>query len=576
MSDLSQVWKRLGTYVRGSWVHQKSNQGSHKGKVGLTSRKNWNGRGQKYESSSKNVQQLLMNEQLYSALMEWGQCSEQNAWLVDDIACYTEIYNLLGERVLKAEVTQEVIERLSGSNKFHPIGLFERLSYFYSRWCQGEFIDALPEVNFPQKKMLDIRAKKVQVGLRQVDIYTGLNVLILLLELSRYAQQSQELKPKIIFYPSGQPDTNNFFTSQLLRVINYSDSIEVGNFASTVGEFLYGCNFSGAYLGDVNLTGVNFAGANLTGTYLGNANFTGTNFSNANLSVANLGDANLSGANLSGAMLRRADLSSANLSGANLVGANLVGADLSYADLSSSDLSGANLTGANLTGANLRDAVINNAILKRGTCFGANLSGASLQGANLSQADLCRADVSGVNLQSTNLIGINLSDSILFSANLENANMHAADLSYAKLHGAKLHGANLREAILLGADLNGVELGNVILREANLSGVTLSEADLQSADLSEAILCGTDLSFANLNNANLSSSNLTNTIFSGADLSGANLSYAVLEETDFKNTNLEAITWNDNQSWEGAHGLETALNIPAQLKEKLGLRISSE
>ncbi|GJD16513.1 hypothetical protein RIVM261_014690 [Rivularia sp. IAM M-261] len=571
MSDLSQVWKQLGTYVRGSWVHQKLNNGSVVGKVGRTLKKSGNGGAKKREFGTKNVQQLLMNEELYSRFTEWGLVIEQDIWLIDDTAFYTELYNLLGESALKAENVELVIARLSKSDKFYSIKVFERLNNFYQRWCQGEFIDALPDANFPQQKMLQVKAKNLKLGLRAVDIYTGLNVLILLLELHRYTRQFEELKQQIIFYPSGQPDTGNFFTSQLLRVINYSDSIEVGNFASTVGEFLYAGNFSGAYLGDANLTGVNFTNAILTGTYLGNANFTGANLSSANLGAANLGDANLSGANLSSAILRRADLSSANFSGANLQNANLSGADLNYADLSSSNLDSANLRGANLTGANLRDAVISHAIFKNVTCFGANLSGANLEGADLSQADLCRADVSGVNFMNANLTGINLSDSILFSANLQNAILHAADLSYAKLSGAFFNGANLNSCILIGADLSRVNLSNVNLCEADLSGVNLSEADLHGADLSEAVLCGTDMSYANLTGANLSSSNLTGAIFNGANLSYTNLSYAILENVDLTYANLEGIIWNDNQSWVGVRGLETAVNVPAALKQQLGL-----
>jgi uncharacterized protein YjbI with pentapeptide repeats len=571
MSDLSQVWKQLETYVRGSWVHQKLNNGSVVGKFGYTLKKSGNGQGEKHKFNTKNVQQLLMNEELYSGLIEWGQKSEQNLWLIDNTAFHTELYNLLGESTLKAETVELVIARLSKSDRFYPIHVFERCKNFYQRWCQGEFIDALPNDNFPQQKMAQIQSKNVKLGLRAVDIYTGLNVLILLLEIHRYAQQSEELKQEIIFYASGQPDTNNFFTSQLLRVINYSDSIEVGNFASTVGEFLHGGNFNGSYLGDANLSGVNFADAILTGTYLGNANFTGANLSSANLSAANLGDANLSGAILRNAIFRHADLSSANFSGANLHNANLTGADISYADLSSSNLDSANLRGANLTGANVKDAVISHAILKSAICFGANLSGANLEGTDLSQADLCRADVSGVNFCHANLTGTNLSDSILFSANFQNATLHAADLSYTKLSGALFDGANLNSCNLLGADLSGVNLSNVNLSEADLTGVNISEANLQGADLSEAVLYGTDLSYTNLNGANLSSSNLTGSILNGADLRGANLSYAILDGADFKGADLEGIIWNNNQSWEGVRGLESALNVPAELKQKLGL-----
>lgn len=72
MSDLSQVWKQLGIYVRGAWVHQKLLSGSVVGKVGCTLRKSQNRQGKKHELGTKNVQQLLMDEELYSRLIEWG------------------------------------------------------------------------------------------------------------------------------------------------------------------------------------------------------------------------------------------------------------------------------------------------------------------------------------------------------------------------------------------------------------------------------------------------------------------------------------------------------------------------
>jgi uncharacterized protein YjbI with pentapeptide repeats len=571
MSDLSQAWKRLRTYMQDSWLPENSNQERVTSQVFLILRKNVKKQKQIYKPLDKNLQELVIDEKLHSTLEEWAQVDSKLNWLIGNTDFHTEIYNLLGEESLKVEIIQALMEKLIKSPQFRPVQLFQRLENFYSRWCQGEFIDAPPHQNLPQKKLLQIQSKNTSLGLRHVDMYTGLNVMILLLVLHRYAQQSAELKQKIIFYPSGQPDTENFFTSQLLRVINYSDAIEIGNFSNIVGEFLHSGNFSGAYLGDANLTGVNFSNAHLTGTYLGDANLTGANLSNANLIAANLGDANLSGANLSGAILRRADLSSINFSGANLSTADLSYANLSNSNLSSCNLTGANMTGANLTGANLRDADASNAILRKANCFGANLSGANMSQANLDHTDLCRADISGVNLENANLTGANLSDSILFSANLNNAIVQAADLSYAKLSGAKLHDANLQCAILLGADLSGVDLSHVILNEADLSGVTLSEANLQGADLSEAILLGTDLSFANLNSANLSGSNLTGAIFSGADLSYTDFSYAILGGADLSDANLDKMTWNENQAWEEVRGLETAMNIPIALRQKLGL-----
>ncbi|MFN6461469.1 MAG: pentapeptide repeat-containing protein [Nostoc sp. DedVER02] len=479
---------------------------------------------------------------------------------------HTEIYDLLSNGALKPEIVQQIIQFVVSNQKISLEVLFWRLEDFYRRWCQGEFIDGTPDDNLPQKTRLKLAAQNIALGLRQVDIYTGLNVLILLLELHRYAQEQDELKQKITFYPSAQPDTDNFFTSQLLRIVNYSDALEIGNFSSIVGQFLKGGNFRSAYLGDANLTGADFSGADLSLAYLGDANLTGVNFIGANLSGANLGDANLSGANLSGA-----DLSSTNLSGANLSCANLSRADLNRADLSSTDLSRADLSRADLNRADLSSTNLSHADLSNAILFGANLSEANLNSVNLNHADLCRADLSGADLSHAILNGTNLSDTILFSTNLSNAILIAADLSYAKLNGAKLNNAKLNGAMFLGADLSGVDLSRVTLNEADLSGVILSEADLSGADLTDAILFGTDFSYANLNSANLSGSNLSGAILNGADLSNSDLSFAILGGADLSDANMEKMTWGKKQQWEGVRGLETAVNVPEALKEELGL-----
>ncbi len=66
------------------------------------------------------------------------------------------------------------MDLLITGKKFCPVLLFQRLEDFYRRWCRGEFIDAAPSDNLPQKKMMNMIAQNVAVGLRQIDIYTGL------------------------------------------------------------------------------------------------------------------------------------------------------------------------------------------------------------------------------------------------------------------------------------------------------------------------------------------------------------------------------------------------------------------
>ncbi|MCC5607623.1 pentapeptide repeat-containing protein [Nostoc sp. CHAB 5834] len=583
---LSQVWQLLRNYVRDIRLEKMPKTTSVKTEAVLPLGKSIKEPYKSVKFGQENLQEDLWSKRLEESLEKWiipksGLTSKIGYGPLDtlpsgfcfrvcDRQMHEEIYDLLGNGALKREIVNQLMELVVGQ-KIRPELLFWRLEDFYHRWCQGEFIDGTPDDNLPQKTMLKLAAENIAIGLRQVDIYTGLNVLILLLELHRYAQERDQLKQKIIFYPSAQPDTDNFFTSQLLRIINYSDALEIGNFSSIVGQFLRGGNFKGAYLGDANLTGADFRGANLSLAYLGDANLTGVNFSGANLSLAYLGDANLSGANLSGANLSGTDLGSTNLSGANLSCANLSRADLNRADLSSTNLNRADLNRADLNRADLSSTNFSHADLSNAILFGANLSEANLRSANLNHADLCRADLSGADLSHAILNGTNLSDTILFSTNLSDAILIAADLSYAKLNGAKLNNARLNGAMFLGADLSGVDLSRVILNEADLSGVILSEADLSGADLTDAILFGTDFSYANLNSANLSGSNLSGAILNGADLRHSNLSYAILGGADLSDANMEEMTWGKKQQWEGVRGLETAVNVPEALKEELGL-----
>jgi hypothetical protein len=188
--------------------------------------------------------------------------------------------------------------------------------YFWERWCEGKFIDALPE-NLPQKKMLLLREqmpdREIKLGLRQVDVYAGLNILILLMELHRYAQDREALKEQICFYPSGKPLGDNTRTLRLSQIISYSDCLQLEKATSIASFAMFSANLRGADLSGANLRGAHLSGANL---------------SRADLSGANLLGADLSGAYLLAANLSRADLSGANLHGADLTGANLLGADL--------------------------------------------------------------------------------------------------------------------------------------------------------------------------------------------------------------------------------------------------------
>ncbi|MEO0769931.1 MAG: pentapeptide repeat-containing protein, partial [Cyanobacteria bacterium J06649_4] len=207
------------------------------------------------------------------------------------------------------------------------VPLFNRLKQFYEDWCEGIFIDGAPSENWPQIKMTQLKAAEIPLGLRQVDIYAGMNVLLLLFVLHGYGQQQVKKGGKSLlhFCPCGDPNLAEIERGKLLRMIGYSQFIRLDYFAIAVGFFLSKANLGRAYLGRA---------------YLSRANLSEANLSRAYLSYADLSQANLSEADLSRAYLRYADLSRADLSEAKLHYANLSGADLRSANLSSADLEG--------------------------------------------------------------------------------------------------------------------------------------------------------------------------------------------------------------------------------------------
>lgn len=388
-----------------------------------------------------------------------------------------QVYDLFGVGRLTPKIVEYVLRLLMEIETFDYLALFQRLQEVYYSWCAGDYIDASPNKNYPLKKMLALQERmadsQLALGLRQIDVYTGLNVTILLLELHRYGQDKAELRDKIKFYPCGQLNNDGKLedSTKLLRIIGYSSCVGVLGFLNTVGTFLAGVNLSGA---------------------------------------------NLSGVNLSGA----------NLSGANLKRTNLIGADLSCVNLSDAGLKDTDLKDTDLRGAELN---------------GANLSGANLKGANLGCTNLSSANLSGANLDCTNLSG----------ANLSRANLSRANLVEVELIEVYLSGANLSRT--------------------NLSGTNLSRANLSCANLS-----GTNFSDANLNGTNLSGANLNGTIFNRTNLSGANLSGAILSGAILRSAILSDelwgdICWDERTQWEDLQGLETAINIPDELKQELAL-----
>jgi len=492
------------------------------------------------EFAHKSFGEFLCAERLQESLEDWtrpGTKRYQEFNTPNDLMNW-EIYDLLGGFPLTPEIMEYLMALLADSQEFRPVQLFQRLENFYFAWCKGDFINLTTET-LPQIKARQIDAhlssQGTAWGQRDVDILAGLNVLILLLELHRYAQTRDELKDQIVFYPCGKPGTDNFDEDRLLQVIGYSCCISVLAFSNIVGSFLSGANLSGANLRRANLSGANLSSANLSDA----------NLSGANLNGINLSDADLSRANLRGADLSDADLSSAYLIDVNLRSADLSGTDLSDADLSGTDLSRANLNGINLNGVNLSGANLNGINLSGVNLSGANLNGVNLSGADLSGADLSRTDLNGVKLSDAYLSDADLSDTDLSGVDLSRVNLSGANLSRVDLSGADLSRTDLSGADLRGVDLSGANLSDTDLSGANLSDTDLSGVDLSGANLSDTDLSGANLSGANLSNTDLSGANLSDTDLSGANLSGANLSGADLSGADLSGADLKGVNLSD-------------------------------
>ncbi|MGD1700208.1 NACHT domain-containing protein [Dapis sp. BLCC M229] len=285
------------------------------------------------------------------------------SYVVSDKELEWQVYDLFGYRNLTAEVVEYLMALLVKSEVELEV-LFERLHGFYLDWCDGKFIEEREEV-LPQKKARQLWQWRIESGQRRVDIYTGLNVMILLFELHRYGQSQEGLQEQLHFYPCGKPDSEYFDDVRLMRIIAYSECIEVTGFVGKVGGFLRSADLSSADLNSANLSGTYLNDGYLNNLTPSTFHFGLTNLRDADFSSACLNEANLMGLNLIGVNLRNADLISINLRDAdlrdaNLSGVNLRNADLTFAQLIGVNLSDANLSGADFSGANLSGANLSN------------------------------------------------------------------------------------------------------------------------------------------------------------------------------------------------------------------------
>ncbi|MBD2535756.1 pentapeptide repeat-containing protein [Nostoc flagelliforme FACHB-838] len=308
----------------------------------------------------KSFGEFLCAQKIKESLKQWTKIdseSRRERYVIDDDKLAEEIYDLFGYGGLTQEIVEYLIALLDSEEKFQYLKLFERLENFYFDWCQGKFINGFPK-NLPLNQMQKFQTEKILLDLREVDIFTGLNVMILLLELHRYAQAKDELKDNIIFYPCSSDE--NFEPKKLFHILTYSNSVNSDTFLNTISPFLSTINLERAFLERTSLSQANLEGSNLENADLESADLRGASLKAAKLYKANLYKPNLSAANLESSNLESANSCQAELSFADIKQANLKGANLLMASLQMADLSGANLSGANLRDADLFRAELNN------------------------------------------------------------------------------------------------------------------------------------------------------------------------------------------------------------------------
>ncbi|MEO0827007.1 MAG: pentapeptide repeat-containing protein [Cyanobacteria bacterium J06642_9] len=396
----------------------------------------------------KSFSEFLCAERIVNSLIDVCQPGRNREYDIEDPVFCWAMYDLFGCHVLTLEIVEYLTALLIKHPEFQAERLHKRLYDFYWRWSEGEFIDAPPE-NLSQQKMRLLRHRapdrEERLGQRQVDMYTGLNAMILLFELHRHgldlaqvetqpnsdAREPQERTQNTLsFHPCIRFSSADSDRDRLLEIIGVSHCIDHTVFTARIGPFLNNTDLSNTDLRSTDLSSVDLSSANLSSADLRSANLSSANLSSANLSNVDLRSANLRSANLRSTDLRSTDLRSADLRSANLRSTDLRSANLSNADLRSTDLRSADLRSTDFSSANLRSA---------------NLSSTDFSSANLSSTDLSSANLSSTDLSSANLSSTDLSSADLSSADLSRANLSRANLSRANLSKADLTGAILSD-----------------------------------------------------------------------------------------------------------------------------------
>jgi hypothetical protein len=243
--------------------------------------------------------------------------------------------------------------------------IFEALESFYRKWSDREFINELPTKNLISKYQKNVSEFYKDQDLEslktlRVDITTGVNVLLILLELHRkkifLEKESVNYFEKLKNIPILELGKDSSFKQnwKYIEVLEsghntgYLKTLENAYNTNYLGKFLQFADLSSAYLNKIDLRGVDISNGNLSSAnlnytdlskaYLNYTDLNKTELKNTNLSFTHFNEANLNLANLSNSDLSYSYFYSSNLHNAHLYSVNLLESDFLFANLKGASL----------------------------------------------------------------------------------------------------------------------------------------------------------------------------------------------------------------------------------------------
>lgn len=401
--------------------------------------------------------EYLMAERIVQSSKDWLNDRNQ-----DNINIHKDIYNLFGFGVLREKIINYTFDLLSRdfNQEYQKWSKFiQVLKGFYDSWFKGQYIDD-PSTSNILREIVSLKqeCQKLQIGMRETDIYAGLNVMAFLYKayqcIEGLPENIQDLiknnleTEDIAFYPYKKL-VNKSINSNLLKIFNYSQSIKEPIFEKSDDEDIKLTSFTPSPFEEV-------LRPFLYKAKLNNLNVVNISLRNAILEKVDLSCSSAVGANFSFSVLKEANLSSTKLRRANLRKTILDGANLEKANLDSADLNAAKLTEANLRGASLTRAYLLYADLTNAYLDEADLRSTIFDRAKLNDCSFKRANLTYTSFRRTDLRGAKFNDAILYGANFVNANLANADLTeirwdnHINWYGAR----GLHRTINVPTDLN--------------------------------------------------------------------------------------------------------------------------